>query len=70
MTLADERRVEALQGRVLGTAAGDAVGLPFEKLSRAAVARLMALPLEHSLVARRGLVSDDTERTGAVVARR
>ena len=60
-------RADALQGCVLGTAAGDAIGLPFENLSRRAVARAMALPLEHSLILRRGLLSDDTEHTVMLV---
>lgn len=58
MNLAD-----ALQGCLLGTAAGDSIGLPFENLSRASVELAMHLPLEQSLLARRGLVSDDTEHT-------
>jgi len=52
---------EALEGCLLGTAAGDMLGLPFENLSRAHVARLLREPLEQSLFLGRGLVSDDTD---------
>ncbi|MBK7583859.1 MAG: ADP-ribosylglycohydrolase family protein [Myxococcales bacterium] len=53
---------EAFAGCLLGTAAGDAVGLPFEGLSRRRVRRwLGAAPIEHRLLFGRGLVSDDTE---------
>ncbi len=51
----------ALQGCLLGTAAGDSVGLPFENLSRRSVAKLLPGRLEQSLVLGRGLLSDDTE---------
>ena len=59
---------EALEGCLLGTAAGDMLGLPFENLSRAHVARLLREPLEQSLFLGRGLISDDTEHT-VMVAR-
>ena len=59
---------DALEGCLLGTAAGDMLGLPFENLSRAQVARVCVLPLEPSLFLGRGLVSDDTEHT-AMLAR-
>ena len=59
---------EALEGCLLGTAAGDMLGLPFENLSRTHVARLLREPLEQSLFLGRGLISDDTEHT-AMVAR-
>lgn len=54
----------AITGLILGTAVGDAVGLPFEGMSRRRVHRLLRdQPLEHRLVFGRGLVSDDTEHT-------
>ena len=59
---------DALEGCLLGTAAGDMLGLPFENLSRAHVARLLREPLEQSLFLGRSLISDDTEHT-AMVAR-
>lgn len=56
------RRVDALAGALLGTAVGDALGLPREGLSRARAERLWGgAPLRHRLVAGRGLCSDDTE---------
>lgn len=57
----------ALEGCLLGMAAGDAVGLPYENLPRAAVARLARLPLEQRLLAGRGLLSDDTEHAQLVL---
>ncbi|MEM6292026.1 MAG: ADP-ribosylglycohydrolase family protein [Myxococcota bacterium] len=57
------------RGVILGTALGDALGLPFEGLSPERVAaRLARRPLQHSMLAGRGLLSDDTEHT-AMVAR-
>lgn len=54
---------EAIAGCLLGTAVGDSIGLPYENLARAAVARVARWPLEQSLLWGRGLVSDDTEHT-------
>jgi ADP-ribosyl-[dinitrogen reductase] hydrolase len=55
-------RTQHIVGCLLGGAVGDAIGLPYEGLSRVAVARRRrARPLEHSLVRRRGMLSDDTE---------
>jgi ADP-ribosyl-[dinitrogen reductase] hydrolase len=50
-------------GILLGTAVGDALGLPYEGLPPARVARRLARhgPLRHSLVLGRGMLSDDTE---------
>ena len=59
---------DAVEGCLLGTAAGDMLGLPFENLSRAQVGRVCVLPLEQSLLLGRGLLSDDTEHT-AMLAR-
>lgn len=50
-------------GVMLGTAVGDAIGLPFEGMSRRRVRRLVRLPLGHQLVFGRGMTSDDTEHT-------
>lgn len=62
-------RHEKFLGVLLGTAVGDAIGLPFEGLSPArAERRLGAHPLGHSLVCGRGMISDDTEHT-CMVAR-
>lgn len=51
----------ALVGCLLGTAVGDAIGLPFEGLSRRRARRWMRDPLRHQFVFGRGMVSDDTE---------
>lgn len=57
-----QQRRDAIVGCLLGRAVGDAIGLPFEGLSREQVARRIgAEPLGHSLFGRRGMVSDDTE---------
>lgn len=54
----------ALLGCLLGCALGDSVGLPFENLSRASVARLQrGRQFQQSLAFGRGLVSDDTEHS-------
>lgn len=49
-------------GCLLGGAVGDAIGLPYEGLSREAIARRAgAGPLGHALAFGRGMISDDTE---------
>ena len=54
----------AFAGAVLGTAVGDALGLPREGLSRRRAARVFGgPPLGHRFVFGRGMVSDDTEHT-------
>jgi ADP-ribosyl-[dinitrogen reductase] hydrolase len=51
-------------GAILGTAVGDAVGLPREGLSRRRAERLFGNPpLRHRFVLGRGMISDDTEHT-------
>ncbi len=60
--LTAQAREDAIVGCLLGGAVGDALGLPFEGLSRERVARrLGAEALRHSLVRGRGMISDDTE---------
>lgn len=49
---------QAFAGALLGTAAGDALGLPFEGMTRA---RVRSFLRHRSLTHRIGLVSDDTE---------
>jgi ADP-ribosyl-[dinitrogen reductase] hydrolase len=62
----DEDRI---LGVLLGTAVGDAIGLPFEGLGPARVERrLRARPLRHSLLFGRGMISDDTQHA-CMVAR-
>ena len=50
-------------GCILGTAVGDAIGLPYEGLSRRRGARLFGRPDRHRFFFGRGMVSDDTEHT-------
>jgi ADP-ribosyl-[dinitrogen reductase] hydrolase len=53
-----------LAGVILGTAVGDALGLPFENLSRRRLGRWLGQQLlGHRFLFGRGLVSDDTEHT-------
>lgn len=54
---------EAIIGSILGTAVGDAIGLPYEGLTKRRGARLWGKPDRHHLVFGRGMVSDDTEHT-------
>lgn len=51
----------ALVGSILGTAVGDAIGLPYEGLSKRRAARLFGPPTQYRLLPGRGMVSDDTE---------
>jgi ADP-ribosylglycohydrolase len=50
-------------GCILGTAVGDAMGLPYEGLSRRRAVKLLGPPDCHRFFFRRGMVSDDTEQT-------
>jgi ADP-ribosyl-[dinitrogen reductase] hydrolase len=59
----EARRAQALLASLLGTAAGDSIGLPFENLSRRSVQALMPRPLRQSMLFGCGLLSDDTEHT-------
>lgn len=52
-----------LAGVLLGTAVGDALGLPAEGLSRRRQRRLLPGPCRHRLILGRGMISDDTEHT-------
>lgn len=57
---------EAFEGVILGTAVGDAIGLPREGLSPRRAERIFGgRPYEHCLLplARWGMISDDTEHT-------
>lgn len=57
---------DAMAGVLLGGMVGDALGLPYEGLSRKRVRRLTATTLKHRFVWGYGMVSDDTEHTVAV----
>ena len=50
-------------GSILGTAIGDAIGLPYEGLSRERAKRLLGPPDRHRFFFCHGMVSDDTELT-------
>ena len=50
-------------GCILGTAVGDALGLPYEGLSPRRAGRLLGPPDRYRLFFGRGMVSDDTEHT-------
>lgn len=53
---------DRVAGLLLGMAVGDALGLPREGLSRRRAMRMYGpKPLNHRFIARRGMVSDDTE---------
>ncbi len=57
-------RVDSLAGALLGTAVGDAIGLPREALSPRRARRLFGdPPLRHRFFFGRGMTSDDTEHT-------
>lgn len=53
----------AIVGAILGTAVGDAIGLPYEGLPRRRGLRLLGEPDRHRFYRGRGMVSDDTEHT-------
>lgn len=54
---------DIITGCLLGTAVGDAIGLPAEGLSRARIGRLYPHLNEHHFLRGRGMISDDTEHT-------
>lgn len=54
---------DRIVGCILGTAVGDAIGLPYEGLSRRRGARILGAPDRHRFLFGRGMVSDDTEHT-------
>jgi ADP-ribosylglycohydrolase len=57
------RLEDALVGSILGTAVGDAIGLPYEGVSRRRAPRLLGDPDRLRLIFGKGMVSDDTEQT-------
>ena len=54
---------QIILGCLMGTAVGDAIGLPAEGLSRRKALRFCGDGLHHRLVFGRGMFSDDTEHT-------
>lgn len=57
---------DRLEGVLLGTALGDALGLPLENLSAAAIRRRFGAVDRYHLFGRTGFVSDDTEQSALV----
>jgi ADP-ribosyl-[dinitrogen reductase] hydrolase len=53
----------AIVGCLLGTAVGDALGLPYEGLTRDRQQVLYPVIDRHQLVFGKGMISDDTEHT-------
>ncbi len=58
--------IESLRGTLIGTAVGDALGLPAEGIGPARIRRLWNGDLRMRLIFGRGMLSDDTEHTFAV----
>jgi ADP-ribosylglycohydrolase len=58
--------LDRLEGVLLGTAVGDALGLPLEGLSARAIARRFTPADRYQLLGRTGFVSDDTEQSALV----
>lgn len=54
---------DAIIGCLLGTAVGDALGLPYEGISASRAPRLLGPPDRHRFFYGRGMISDDTEHT-------
>lgn len=63
-TAGDNNRInKSIEGCILGTAAGDAIGLPYEGVSRQRGTRMLGEPTRHRLLFGHGMISDDTEHT-------
>ena len=56
-------RCDTFKGLIIGTAVGDALGLPWEGLTRKQVARFNSGRWRHRFLLRHGFVSDDTDHT-------
>ena len=54
---------DAIAGAILGCAVGDALGLPYEGLSKRRGVRVYGAPERYRFLFGRGMVSDDTEHT-------
>ncbi len=63
MALIEEVVSRAVVGSILGTAVGDALGLPYEGLSARRAEKMFGPPNRYRLLFGRGMVSDDTEHT-------
>ncbi len=53
----------SITGSILGTAVGDAIGLPYEGLSPQRAERMLGAPDRYRLFLKFGMVSDDTEHS-------
>lgn len=60
---ADDKRLNAFGGVMLGTAVGDSLGLPVEGMSRQRIRARWGGVWQHRFLFGRGMVSDDTEHT-------
>ncbi len=58
-----DRLVKSIVGCILGTAVGDALGLPYEGLSRDRIQQFAPLIQGHRFILGKGAISDDTEHT-------
>lgn len=54
---------KAIIGCILGTAVGDALGLPYEGMSPSRARKALGPPTRYRFVFGRGMISDDTEHT-------
>lgn len=54
---------DKFRGMILGTAVGDALGLPAEGLSRQRAHKFFSKQWQHRFLINRGMISDDTEHT-------
>lgn len=63
MKAAPVRNSHAIRGCILGTAVGDALGLPYEGLSPKRAEKLFQKRDRHHFLFGRGMISDDTEHT-------
>ncbi|NOQ13939.1 MAG: ADP-ribosylglycohydrolase family protein [Methyloprofundus sp.] len=52
---------QAITGCILGTAVGDALGLPYEGMSAKRTAKFFRRPAKHHLIMGKGMISDDSE---------
>jgi ADP-ribosyl-[dinitrogen reductase] hydrolase len=58
----------AIWGCLIGTAVGDALGLPYEGMSLRRAAKMPGPPTRFRFLFGRGMVSDDTEHTVLIAA--
>ncbi len=58
---------DRIQGAIIGTAVGDAIGLPYEGLNKKRANKFIGPKLRHKLLFGKGMVSDDTDHTVFVV---